>query len=106
MNDKEWIKDLKEGDKVVVSSRHGKSITVVTKITPKGFVKTDKYQFNQDGSQRGNSDRWNPFYLEQLTDEVLLEFKKNGLVRKCKEIKFSELSIEQIEQILSICDKL
>lgn len=105
MDNNDWIKELKEGDKVVISNRHGKSITTVAKITPKGFIKTEKgFQFNQDGSQRGG-DTWNSFYLRQLTEDVLLEFKKNGLMRKCKEIDFSKLSIEQFEQILEIVKK-
>jgi len=37
-----WMKDLKVGDKVVVSSRNGRSITTIAKITPTGIIKTEK----------------------------------------------------------------
>ena len=106
MDDKEWIKNLKAGDKVVIeTNNYGKSITSVVKITPKGFINTESgKQFNPDGSQRGGS-TWNYSSLSQLTDEVLLEFKKKRLVNKCKEIDFSKLSIDDLEQILNICGK-
>jgi hypothetical protein len=101
----DWIKDLKVGDKVVVeSNNYGKAITSVEKITPKGFIKTKNgHQFNPDGSQRGGSS-WTYSFLSQLTDEVLLKFKKK-LVNQCKEIDFSKLNIDDFEQILNISEK-
>lgn len=104
MNGNEWIKELKVGDKVAITSRNGRSITTIAKITPTGIIKTEKgSQFNPDGFQRGG-DGWGAYSLQQLTDEVKLEFKKNGLVRKCKEVDFSKLTIEQLEQILNIIE--
>ena len=101
-NDKEWVKGLKVGDKVVVGSTYRKSITAVTKITPKGFINTDSgHQFNADGSQRGG-DTWHRSYLQPLTDDILSEFKKDNLVGKCNNIKFKELTVGQLEQILVI----
>jgi len=104
MNDKKWIQDLKAGDKVVIeTNNYGKAITSVVKITPKGFINTESgKQFNPDGSQRTGS-TWSYSSLSQLTDEVLLEFKKKRLVTKCKEIDFSKLSIDDLEKILNIC---
>ena len=100
-NDKEWVKDLKVGDKAVVGSTFRKSITTVTKITPKGFINTDSgHQFNIDGYQRGGG-TWNRTSLLQLTDDLQLEFKKEKLVSQCKVIKFEELDIDQLEEILS-----
>jgi len=104
MDDKKWIQDLKAGDKVVIyTNNYGKAITSVVKITPKGFINTESgKQFNPDGSQRGGS-TWSYSSLCQLTDEVLLEFKKKRLVNKCKAIDFSKLSIDDLEKILNIC---
>jgi len=103
MSSEEWIKNLKVGDKVVVATgSYGRRITTVTKITPKGFINIESgQQFTQDGHQRGG-DTWHRAYLSELTDAVRLEFKKNSLVQKCKEINFEKLSIEQLEQILLI----
>jgi len=107
MDDKEWIKELKVGDTVVVATNnYGNKITTVVKITPKGFINTESgKQFNPDGSQRGGGN-WSYSSLCQLTDEVLLEFKKKRLIKQCKEIDFSKLSIDNLEQILNICNKL
>jgi len=105
MEGNDWIKDLKVGDKVVTSSSYRKSISTVTTITPKGFIKTDSgHTFNANGGQRGG-DTWHRTSLYQLTDKVVSEFKKVELIGKCNNIKFSELTIGQLEQILSIVDK-
>lgn len=105
MINNDWLKELKVGDKVVVNNRYRKILTTVIKITPKGFIKTENgFQFNSDGTQR-SSNIWDSATLLQFTDEVMLEFKKNKLVNQCKEIKFSELTIEQLEQILLIVNK-
>ena len=93
MSNKDWIKDLKVGDKVIIATNnYSNQITSVVKITPKGFINTQNgKQFYPNGSQVGGDSR--DFYLLQLTDELLIEFKKNGLVRKCKEIDFSKLEV-------------
>lgn len=106
MNENNWIQELKVGDKVVVeTNNYGKVITTVTKITPKGYINTESgKQFNPNGSQRGGGN-WSYSSLTQLTSEVLLEFKKKKLVSQCKEIRFEELSIDQLQQILFIRDE-
>jgi len=105
LSDIEWIKNLKVGDEVVVTTgSYGKRISKVTKITPKGFINVGHEYFNPNGSQRGG-DTWHKSSLSQLTDEVMLEFKKKRLVGKCIDIKFTELTIEKLENILSIATK-
>jgi len=103
MEEKNWIQELKAGDKVVVSTgSYDKKITSVTKITPKGFINVESGQtFTSDGNQRGG-DTWHRTYLSQLTDEVALGFKKQALVNRCKVIQFNKLTVEQLEKILSI----
>lgn len=56
---KEWLSQLKEGDKVVVYSygwgNSSYNERVVEKITPKGFIKVNGSLFNpNDGYRRGD----------------------------------------------------
>jgi len=103
MGSEEWIKHLKVGDKVVISTgSYSRRVTSVTKITPKGFINIESGQtFTQDGYQRGG-DTWHRASLSEFTDEIALEFKKIKLISQCKEIQFGKLTIEQLEQILLI----
>jgi len=83
MDDKEWIKILKIGDKVATSEkfRERKMITTVTKITPDGIIKTTHgHQFNQMGEDVIRGD----VYLHQLPDEILLELRKRGFKNENK----------------------
>jgi len=106
MSYENWIKDLKVGSKVIVANNYGEKITTVTKITPKGFIKVESGKmFNPDGGERGGSN-WNYTSLLQLTDDILLKFKKKELISQCEEIRFSELNTEQLEQILLITSKI
>ena len=76
-----WLKDLKEGDKVIVQSRYNTSIKTITKITPSGRIKIESDQFDSFG-QQSPGDKWYPVYLEQWTQKKeddmkrIINFKK------------------------------
>lgn len=71
--DTEWIKNLKQGDKVIVSnySGWGPSIyyeEVVERITPKGMIRVAGYLYREDGNRRGGG-----ACLENPKDEEVKE---------------------------------
>lgn len=56
MDYKEWLSQLKVGDKVIISRAHwGSKMSKVEKITPSGMIKVDGRMFNKDGRERGNN---------------------------------------------------
>lgn len=68
----EWIKELKEGDKVYShGGRLGNrqySLRTVKKITPKGHVRLDDDDLYRNGYH--SIDSWGGYYLKQYTPEL------------------------------------
>ena len=68
----EWIKDLKEGDKIYTygggfGGNHY-TLRTVKKITPKGHVRLDDDDLYKNGYHR--TDSWHGYYLKQYTIEL------------------------------------
>lgn len=82
-----WLKKLKVGDKVFVSSRSRTTLQTVQKITPTGRVVVNNTQF-VDGVNR--SDVWNIITLEEATEEKIKEYKIRGFIRRV----FNELKLK------------
>ena len=68
----DWLKNLKADDYVFISSRRGKRLTRVQKITPTGRVVVDNIQFI-GGANR--SDKWDIMTLEEATTEAVEKYK-------------------------------
>lgn len=50
----QWLKNLKEGDKVIVKHSHNFYLDIVIKVTPKGFIKISNMLINPEtGYARG-----------------------------------------------------
>ena len=68
----EWIKELKEGDKVYSYGGGlgggNYSIKTVKKVTPKGHIRLDDDDLYRDGYYRVDS--WHGYYLKQHTPEL------------------------------------
>jgi len=74
MNNTEWLKQLKVGDKVCVNNE---KIGHVVKITKTMVVLGSGRRFNiKSGWQTGNN-LYGSSYIEPLTDEKIIELKKN-----------------------------
>lgn len=74
-----WIKELKAGDKVFVSSRSGTTLETVQRITPTERVVVNNIQFI-DGTNKSNM--WNIFVLEEATEEKIKEYKIREFIRR------------------------
>lgn len=74
-----WVKELKVGDKVFVSSRSGTTLQTVQRITPTGRVVVNNIQFI-DGTNRSNI--WDIIVLEEATQEKIKEYKSRRFIRR------------------------
>jgi hypothetical protein len=97
------LKDLKAGDKVVVSGRWDRAIKEVQKITPAGYIKVGDRLYNLDGSQRGG-DFYSRFQLEIATPELIRtvadEILMKTVLNHIHNVK--KLTIEQARAIAAI----
>lgn len=102
---KEWIKNLKVGDKVFVCWRMGRSLRTVEKITPKGNIRVGGTLFNSDGSERGG-DVWSRSFLAEATLDAIKSFNEKLIIQKAKKLMAStkEITLEQANKIIDILE--
>ena len=119
---KEWISDLKEGDKVAnehYNSWRGGSyyqIYTVKKITPSGKIRLNNgVLLNQNGKYY-NRDVWGggeDYNIEPVTEEILNSIKTRKIKNKLssniesifKDYNLMGMSIEDLETINNILEK-
>lgn len=108
MENKEWLNNLKIGDKVfVVSERYGtfsRALKTIEKITPTKQIVVNKIHFKNGIAPR--TDKWclNNVYLEQATEEKIEDFYNSIFARKVLE-KFKNLksiSFRQAQDIMNV----
>ena len=103
---REWIKNLKVGDEVIVTSNMcgEPRISKVEKITPKGFIKVDGLLFDDNGSQRTSS--WYKSYIIECSEEEKEKMRKKQIISKAYGLMRNTKSItyEQAEDVIKILD--
>ena len=99
----EWIKNLKVGDKVILTAQFKEPrIAEVEEITPKGFVKVYGMLFNKNGSQRTSS--WYTSHITECTEEREEELRQRAVIGNARDLmsRCSFLSYEQAVKIIEI----
>lgn len=104
--EQEWLDNLAEGDLVAIDiSNFGSSvyvITKITKITPTRIIKTDvDVIFNSNGLERGRSGERQK-YLQPVTQKIFDHIERMELLRKIKETKFKDLSLETLRKVVDL----
>lgn len=108
INNDEWLKILRAGDKVYIDSgRFGPTdlnLTTVKKITQKGHVRTENNMLFRGGHRR--IDAWQTISLVQWTQELEIKERNSKIlsqkIHKMKNTDWSNISIEKINKIYSI----
>lgn len=99
----DWLKNLKADDYVFISSRSGKRLKIVQRITPTGRVIVDNIQFI-NGVNR--SDKWNIMTLEEATTEAVEKYKAIQFIRAVKlamnNTKMTYKQAQEINKILNL----
>lgn len=110
MHSTEWIKSLKEGDRVIKVclnfTKTVKTIAEVEKITPKGFIKISGCValFNPNtGEIRSDVDCW----IEEATPDKIKEINNQNFIRSVlNEVRsIHELSFEQAVELYNVFKK-
>ena len=102
MIETEFLKDLKQGDKVIYCVRgpgfYNKTIMEVEKITPKGFIKVNGSLFNNDtGEIRGSNDSYVFCHIEEATPDSIKAVQEEQYIydtlvqmRKCESLTYKQ----------------
>lgn len=109
MSKNDWIKELKEGDKVYTQgggfSTNTLTLTTVKKITPKGHVRIENGTLYRNGSHRVDS--WTHYNLVQHTPELELKLKaKVHYSHMCHSINAQDMRGKSLDQVQRIYDIL
>lgn len=110
MEYREWLKQLKPGDNVVVSywnwSEGSYTNAKVEKITPTRFIRVKGilYKPHDGNSRSGNSDLLDP--NDETTIKLLKKYKENKFVRetmnKIRNMNYNDVTYEQAVEIRKI----
>lgn len=93
----DWLKNLKVGDKVFVTTSFTKDLKTVQRITPTGRVVVNNTQF-VDGVNR--SSMWQSIYLEEATDEAVERYNAVKFIKQVREaLKNFNLTYRQAQEI-------
>lgn len=96
----DWLKNLKAGDKVFVTTTFTKDLKTVQRITPTGRVVVNNVQFI-DGVNRSST--WQPIYLEEATDAAVERYNAVKFIKQVREaLKNVNLTYGQAKEINKI----
>lgn len=99
---REFVKNLKVGDPVIVKRNNKKSVCKIDRITPKGYIGIGKVLFNEDGIERGG-DPWYGSILIEANPEELRKAKEEETLREAYLLmENSKITVKQAEQIINI----
>lgn len=110
MENKDWLNDLKVGDKVFVvkSSNFGieKQLKKVIRITPTRRIVVDNLTFINGVLSGNNGFKTSSIYLEQVTENSLKEYNQNKfkklILHYISLMSFEDITYEQAKQINDI----
>lgn len=105
----EWLKNLKAGDKVIVSCGgygFNMKLHTIDRITPTGQMIISGYRY-KNGERVGSYGRWDRRpYLTEATQKNIDKIIKNDTINGTRfmynELKLDKLSIEQLNKIKEI----
>lgn len=105
--DREWLKKLKAGDKVILCKSRRfdtvETVAEVEKVTPKGFVKVDGNLYSPDtGTERGGDN-----YLKEATEDKVKRIEQYEFVQKVfKRLEgLKKLSYKKAVELNDLLDK-
>jgi hypothetical protein len=108
MNDKEWLSQMKVGDKFVTGEHIGSKYFVHTikKITDKQFVDKDDNRYWRANGKSLSGDEWFHSYMMPITPEVEAQLGRQKVRRLIENLKLSELNYDQIKKLCLVLEEV
>lgn len=99
------LENVRVGDKLFIENRNFNGIVTVERITAT-LVITKLYRFNKKTGKAQGYDSWSSVWARPATADDTAQVYRKKLIRKCEDLSFESLTVEQIENILKIANKL
>ena len=99
----DWIKNLKVGDLVIVSTRYDEVLRKVDRITKAGNIGVGAWLFNSNGIER-NGDTWSKASLYEATPQKVNQIRERQIIKKAYNLMKNahEINIGQALKIIEI----
>ena len=96
------LKDLKVGDRVLVSGRYnGGIIAPIEKITPKGSIRVRGTLFNSDTGYEKGGDIWSTSRIQAITPKIEEDVKRRRTIYTAQRlIKSTVITYEKAVKII------
>jgi len=109
MSSKDFLANLKVGDKVIVTERFDDAIRVITRLTKTQIIVGQSAKFwKKDGRLVGCND-WSSNYIEEVTEEKARVIHKKTVIKNIKylasNVTLDLLSIDALESVLRVLRK-
>lgn len=110
----DWIKELRVGDEVAISSSKVTFIKKISRITKTMIIIGNGSRYNKEtgivvGPNIWNANFWNKEYLTQVTVEIKKEIEHRGLESRysflVNKISPKQLSKEDLQSVISVLGK-
>lgn len=88
------------------SDSHFWVIATISKITPTGRIKCGQWELDPDLRVRGRSGYSGPYEGEPVTEEIRNEIKRMKNLNFLRDVKWKELSDDQLSQVVHIVQSL
>ena len=99
------LKDLVEGDEVLVTSMYYRRIAKVDKVTKTQIV-VNNARFRRDSGWQCGSDRWNVRRISVPTEKEISDVKEENFRKKLiyaiRSFDFKRLSTDELKQVYKI----
>lgn len=99
------LKDLVEGDEVLVTGMYHRHIAKVDKVTKTQII-VNNARFKRDSGWQCGSDRWNVRQISVPTEKEISDVKeenlRNTLVYAISSFDFKRLSTDELKQVYNI----
>lgn len=103
---KDWLNNLKEGDRVLVRNRIISKETTITRITKTRRIITDAgYKFNANGTEYApqyKGYQWGQNNIEPITDLYRQELEMKRMIYKIKDVNWNLVNYDNLKIIVSI----
>ena len=100
------LEHLKAGDTVYVNSRwHGISFYKIDRVTKTQII-IGNTKYNKNGYQIGSHDTWNYTWIQEVTPEIIQQYKNQQLQKKLIKLQEIKITDENYEDVLSHINSL
>ena len=102
----DWLKDVKPGDRVIVSHHWSNAIGTVDRLTNTQIILKGGGRYRKkDGWRVGDRSSYGSTHLVQPTEQRIRDIKHTNAAKKLENTKWKPYPLETLQRVLEILDE-